>query len=62
VPGGDDVPRHPRAHDPRPEQRDLHRLEFTLDATTFVLLLSIVLPLIALAAVCWVFWAHRHDE
>jgi uncharacterized paraquat-inducible protein A len=31
-------------------------------ATAFVILASIVIPLAILAAVCWFFWAHRHDE
>ena len=58
----DDVAGQARAHDPRPEQPDLHRLESTVDPTNVVILLSIVVPLLALAAVCWVFWAHRHDD
>jgi hypothetical protein len=33
-----------------------------VDATNFVILLSIVVPLVALAVVCWIFWQHRHDE
>jgi hypothetical protein len=33
-----------------------------VNATNFVILLSIVVPLILLAIVCWIFWAHRHDE
>jgi hypothetical protein len=33
-----------------------------MDPTNFVIVLSIVVPLLALAGVCWVFWAHRHDE
>jgi hypothetical protein len=33
-----------------------------MDATNAVILASIVVPLVALAGVCWVFWQHRHDE
>jgi len=33
-----------------------------VNPTDFVILLSIVVPLIALAFVCWIFWQHRHDE
>jgi hypothetical protein len=33
-----------------------------VDPTNVVILLSIVVPLLALAAVCWVFWSHRHDD
>ena len=45
-----------------PEQHDLHRLESTMGATNFVILLSIVVPLLALGVVCWIFWQHRHDD
>jgi hypothetical protein len=31
-------------------------------ATTFVVLGSIVVPLVVLAMVCWFFWTHRHDD
>jgi len=31
-------------------------------ATALVILASIVIPLAVLAAVCWFFWTHRHDE
>jgi hypothetical protein len=31
-------------------------------ATAFVILGSIVVPLAVLAAVCWFFWKHRHDD
>jgi len=27
-----------------------------------VILGSIVIPLAALALICWYFWKHRHDE
>jgi hypothetical protein len=33
-----------------------------VSATTVVILASIVVPLAALAGVCWFFWQHRHDE
>ena len=33
-----------------------------MNATNGVILASIVLPLVALAVVCWIFWQHRHDE
>jgi hypothetical protein len=33
-----------------------------VNATGFVILLSIVVPLILLAVVCWIFWQHRHDD
>lgn len=29
---------------------------------TAVILASIVVPLLAVAGLCWVFWKHRHDE
>jgi hypothetical protein len=32
------------------------------NATALVILASIVVPLAVLAAVCWYFWVHRHDE
>ena len=32
------------------------------EATAMVILASIVVPLAVLAAVCWWFWLHRHDE
>jgi hypothetical protein len=44
------------------EQRDLRRLVASVDPTNFVLVLSIVVPLIALGVVCWIFWQHRHDD
>jgi uncharacterized paraquat-inducible protein A len=31
-------------------------------ATSFVVLASIVVPLAVLTAVCWFFWKHRHDD
>jgi len=31
-------------------------------ATAFVILGSIVVPLAVLAAVCLFFWGHRHDD
>jgi hypothetical protein len=31
-------------------------------ATAFVILGSIVIPLAILIAVCWYFWKHRHDD
>ena len=31
-------------------------------ATAFVILGSIVIPLAILTAVCWFFWKHRHDD
>jgi len=31
-------------------------------AVSFVILGSIVIPLAILAAVCWFFWKHRHDD
>jgi hypothetical protein len=31
-------------------------------ATSFVILGSIVVPLAILTAVCWFFWKHRHDD
>jgi len=31
-------------------------------ATAFVILGSIVIPLAILMAVCWFFWKHRHDD
>jgi len=31
-------------------------------ATALVILASIVIPLAALAAVCWFFWTRRHDQ
>jgi uncharacterized paraquat-inducible protein A len=31
-------------------------------ATAFIILGSIVVPLALLAVVCWFFWAHRHDD
>jgi len=31
-------------------------------ATAFVILGSIVIPLAILTAVCWVVWKHRHDD
>jgi uncharacterized paraquat-inducible protein A len=33
-----------------------------VNATNVVILASIVLPLVALAVVCWIFWQHRHDD
>jgi len=33
-----------------------------VNATGFVILLSIVVPLILLGVVCWIFWQHRHDD
>jgi uncharacterized paraquat-inducible protein A len=31
-------------------------------ATAFIVLASIVVPLAVLAVVCWFFWTHRHDD
>jgi hypothetical protein len=31
-------------------------------ATAFVIVGSIVIPLAVLTAVCWFFWKHRHDD
>jgi energy-converting hydrogenase Eha subunit A len=31
-------------------------------ATSFVILGSIIIPLAILTALCWFFWKHRHDE
>ncbi|MEK6276115.1 MAG: hypothetical protein AABM30_12415 [Actinomycetota bacterium] len=31
-------------------------------ATAFVILGSIVIPLAILTAVCWFFWKHQHDD
>jgi hypothetical protein len=31
-------------------------------ATAFIILGSIVVPLVLLAVVCWFFWIHRHDD
>jgi hypothetical protein len=31
-------------------------------ATAFIILGSIVVPLAVLAVVCWFFWTHRHDD
>jgi hypothetical protein len=31
-------------------------------ATALVILGSIVIPLLAVAWLCWFFWRHRHDE
>jgi len=31
-------------------------------AVAVVILASIVVPMVALAGLCWVFWKHRHDE
>jgi hypothetical protein len=31
-------------------------------ATSFVILGSIVIPLVVLALICWYFWTHRHDD
>jgi hypothetical protein len=31
-------------------------------ATAFIILGSIVVPLALLAVVCWFFWIHRHDD
>jgi hypothetical protein len=31
-------------------------------ATTFIVLGSIIVPLVILAMVCWFFWIHRHDD
>jgi hypothetical protein len=31
-------------------------------ATSFVILGSIVVPLAILTLVCWFFWKHRHDD
>jgi hypothetical protein len=31
-------------------------------ATAFVILGSILIPLAILAAVCWFFWKHRQDD
>jgi multisubunit Na+/H+ antiporter MnhC subunit len=33
-----------------------------VDPTNAVILASIVVPLAALAVVCWIFWEHRHDD
>jgi uncharacterized paraquat-inducible protein A len=33
-----------------------------VNATDVVILASIVVPLVALAVVCWIFWQHRHDD
>jgi hypothetical protein len=33
-----------------------------VNATNYVILGSIVVPLVLLAVVCWIFWAHRNDE
>jgi len=33
-----------------------------VNATNVVILASIVLPLVALAVVCWIFWQHRDDD
>ena len=33
-----------------------------MNATGFVILLSIVVPLILLGVVCWIFSQHRHDD
>jgi hypothetical protein len=30
--------------------------------TNWVLLGSIVVPLVVLGFVCWYFWQHRHDD
>jgi len=32
------------------------------DGAVVVILASIVVPMVALAGLCWVFWKHRHDE
>jgi hypothetical protein len=31
-------------------------------ATAFVILASIVIPVAVLSVVCWFFWKHRHDD
>jgi len=31
-------------------------------ATGFIVLASIVVPLAVLVVVCWYFWTHRHDD
>jgi nitrogen fixation-related uncharacterized protein len=31
-------------------------------AVAVMILVSIVVPLVALGALCWIFWNHRHDE
>ena len=31
-------------------------------ATTFIVLASIVIPLVALGWLCWFFWVHRHED
>ena len=31
-------------------------------ATSFVILGSIVVPLALLGLICWYFWKHRHDD
>jgi len=31
-------------------------------AIAVVIVASIVVPLVALAGLCWFFWNHRHDE
>jgi uncharacterized paraquat-inducible protein A len=31
-------------------------------ATAFVIVASIVVPLAILSGVCWFFWKHRHDD
>jgi hypothetical protein len=31
-------------------------------ATAFIILGSIIVPLVLLAMVCWFFWTHRHDD
>jgi uncharacterized paraquat-inducible protein A len=31
-------------------------------AIAFVIVASIVVPMVALAGLCWIFWNHRHDE
>jgi uncharacterized paraquat-inducible protein A len=31
-------------------------------AIAVVIVASIVVPLLALAGLCWFFWNHRHDE
>jgi hypothetical protein len=33
-----------------------------MDPTSFVILGSIVVPLVALGLISWYFWKHRHDD
>jgi uncharacterized paraquat-inducible protein A len=30
-------------------------------ANAVIVLVSIVIPLLALAVICWIFWRRRHD-